>query len=368
MNHRSAKKRIEIVDIAKCIVIILVVLGHTATNTELLGEPSLFYRIIYSVHMPLFFFLSGLTIPPRPLNTRESRRLFARKLILTLVIPFLIWSLIYCSFSLKSLGYILYGSGDSLVKAGTVSFLWILSCLCIARILVQIVIMVMSRLGLEGQRAMYVIPALLFLMIGGVFPSIEIGYPWCFDVAFVAAACMLLGVASKRLVQALSVQKDWVLGVLLVVFICVYALGVISAGDGFVLVIMSQNTYGNPLNELIFAISGSGIVLTISMLLKRLSDERFTGIDLSAINYMGQHTLAIFLLHKPLLQSIFCPLFLRIFGESNLMLSRILAAILVLPACLLLCRLIECFIPELMGVYSRDRIQGEPGRIQDDPG
>lgn len=47
------KTRLEWIDIAKCLAIILVVLGH-ATGASIVG------KYIYSFHMPLFFIISGM--------------------------------------------------------------------------------------------------------------------------------------------------------------------------------------------------------------------------------------------------------------------------------------------------------------------
>lgn len=57
--------RVEWVDVAKGIGIILVVLGHNQS-------PDYIIKFIYSFHMPLFFFLSGyLTNPSKYQRTME---------------------------------------------------------------------------------------------------------------------------------------------------------------------------------------------------------------------------------------------------------------------------------------------------------
>ena len=53
----SARKRIEYVDVAKGIAILSVIVGHTFSAYD---PGSLLNRFIYSFHMPLFIFLSGL--------------------------------------------------------------------------------------------------------------------------------------------------------------------------------------------------------------------------------------------------------------------------------------------------------------------
>ncbi len=65
MNLKKQKARIELIDIAKAITIVLVILGHT---TGILETP-MYRRFLYAFHMPLFFFLAGLSIKPKALNS-----------------------------------------------------------------------------------------------------------------------------------------------------------------------------------------------------------------------------------------------------------------------------------------------------------
>ena len=106
-------KRIEYIDIAKGIGILLVVLGHN--DFEVI---SLFVqRLIYSFHMPLFFFLSGYF-----LNTAIPFFGFIKKRFHTLLKPFLFTILLiyFTSVSFEKMGFntaitrivkSLYGSG-----------------------------------------------------------------------------------------------------------------------------------------------------------------------------------------------------------------------------------------------------------------
>ena len=60
---KSNKRRIEMIDIAKALAIVLVILGHTVGNFDM---PA--YRlIIYTFHMPLFFILAGMSMKTNPL-------------------------------------------------------------------------------------------------------------------------------------------------------------------------------------------------------------------------------------------------------------------------------------------------------------
>nr|MBF0682940.1 acyltransferase family protein [Pseudomonas sp.] len=86
------------VDYAKAIGIILVVYGHVARGVFNAGLPMdeelfvLVDSIIYSFHMPLFFFLSGLFFYDS-LMKRGTGGLIVNK-VDTIVYPFIVWSLL----------------------------------------------------------------------------------------------------------------------------------------------------------------------------------------------------------------------------------------------------------------------------------
>ena len=58
MDQHSMKDRIEFLDIAKAICIVLVVLGHLNPVPEPQAWAA-FVKVIYSFHMPLFLFVCG---------------------------------------------------------------------------------------------------------------------------------------------------------------------------------------------------------------------------------------------------------------------------------------------------------------------
>lgn len=83
------KKRLEYIDIAKGIGIFLVVLGHTRYPYT--------RDIIYSFHMPLFFFLSGYLFTLEKLEV--SFTVYLKKKIKGLYRPFLTFSIFYLIFN-----------------------------------------------------------------------------------------------------------------------------------------------------------------------------------------------------------------------------------------------------------------------------
>lgn len=87
-------KRIEYIDNLKSFAILLVVVGHAISmiwgNSD--GSDIPLYVFIYSFHMPLFMFLSGLCVNPAVLDSK----ILLRKLR-TLLWPYLLWSFIRCT-------------------------------------------------------------------------------------------------------------------------------------------------------------------------------------------------------------------------------------------------------------------------------
>jgi fucose 4-O-acetylase-like acetyltransferase len=143
-------KRIEYLDIAKGIGILLVVLGHN--DFEVI---SLFVqRLIYSFHMPMFFFLSGYFINPTvPFFD------FFKKRFNALMKPFLftIFLIYFTSVSFEKMGFntavtrivkSLYGSGHYLDWVQ----LWFLPHLFAVSLYAFLFLALVSRLRDPGHR------------------------------------------------------------------------------------------------------------------------------------------------------------------------------------------------------------------------
>ena len=168
-------KRIEYLDIAKGIGILLVVLGHN--DFEVI---SLFVqRLIYSFHMPLFFFLSGYF-----LNTAVPFFDFVKKRFNTLLKPFLftIFLIYFTSISFEKMGFntaitrtvkSLYGSGHYLDWVQ----LWFLPHLFAVSIYAFLFITLVSRL-----RNRWITWAILLGTLALAIPFLNAFYPFPFSI------------------------------------------------------------------------------------------------------------------------------------------------------------------------------------------
>ena len=83
-------QRIEQIDYAKAIGIIMVVVGHVGS---LITNNVQLVKYIYSFHMPLFFIISGVQIGIRTASKHESTH--CAKGFKRLMIPYFLWSLLY---------------------------------------------------------------------------------------------------------------------------------------------------------------------------------------------------------------------------------------------------------------------------------
>ena len=74
----------------KALAVLLVILGHAVQYSVSEFDKNIMFNLIYSFHMPLFFFISGFL-----LNYSRRNNFLARR-IKSLVIPYLSWAFFYC--------------------------------------------------------------------------------------------------------------------------------------------------------------------------------------------------------------------------------------------------------------------------------
>ncbi len=110
MNEKmEVKKRVEWVDFAKGIAILLVILGHTLQGGG--GKSGLLRGMIYSFHMPLFFIFSALTFKPSfdresfISKTKKTGRHLMLPVFLIILIDILGTALLYNHQAIFQIGY-----------------------------------------------------------------------------------------------------------------------------------------------------------------------------------------------------------------------------------------------------------------------
>ena len=131
--------RIDWIDVAKGIAIILVVAGHV-------GYPTMGKAVIYSFHMPLFFMASGFVLFRHP--EHSIKELFIR-LIRGIIVPYVCFNiatiLFYKGIDIVStkpeleinIWYKLIGIVVAQPYGTYASYLWFLPCIFLAKLLVE---------------------------------------------------------------------------------------------------------------------------------------------------------------------------------------------------------------------------------------
>ena len=83
MADTLIKKRLDYIDIAKALGMLIIMWGHIAVSKSV--------TFVYAFHIPLFFFLSGMVFVQDKYPDFKS---FVKRRIQTLIIPYIIYSFI----------------------------------------------------------------------------------------------------------------------------------------------------------------------------------------------------------------------------------------------------------------------------------
>ena len=281
IDNTKTKKRIEWVDAAKGLGLILVVLGH-------LDIPYL-PTWIYTFHIPLFFFLSGFVFSGDKYTFKE----FLVNKIKTLVVPYfalggviyLFWCFIYLKRAEPPSAYLTMFL--NFLKQEHFWTVWFLACL----FLVEIIYYLINKISKKILWANSIISVCL-LIIGFIWYRFGgRGLPWNFDVALVAQFFFHLGYLFKKYPSA---QMFFMGGKFSKSFLLLIGLGAINVVFGYLCIRvsgksldMSIGMYGNEILSLISAVAG---ILCAVIFCKRF--------PFAVLKFLGQNTMLIFAWHS----------------------------------------------------------------------
>ncbi|MDP4272189.1 MAG: acyltransferase family protein, partial [Bacteroidota bacterium] len=167
-------ERITYIDLIKGVGIILVVIGHLPIDSE-------FRKIIFSFHMPLFFFVSGLfhkQKDPKDFILNKAKRLLIPYVFFFLLSEFFTLAFDYprhIAFQSRSFFEILNGQEYFTYNVP----LWFLLCLFEVSILYYFI-----QRYLEGNKKLQTIAVLIFSALGYGINKMSINIPYFLDSAF----------------------------------------------------------------------------------------------------------------------------------------------------------------------------------------
>lgn len=187
MTENKSSLRLEWLDVAKGIVIMLMVLGHT-------GLPIRASNIIFAFHMPFFFLASGFTTK----FDKYSVWRFTINKFKTIGIPFVIYSVI--NLALQPLAYPVTHKEYLLnfLKEGWGGVpLWFIPVFLVSLLLARLVFLI------QNKRVRYIVTVLLPI-ISAILCYLKIQLPWTLAVVPFATFFVLLGDYCKPYLTVLS--------------------------------------------------------------------------------------------------------------------------------------------------------------------
>lgn len=278
-------KRIVWIDIAKGLLIFLVILGHCEVYDGI-------KYFIYSFHMGAFFFLSGLTF-----STKSSPKNFLIKKIKSLILPYLLFSLVLTiynyikhivfdyAFNLKDaiMSFIFPISGK---YESSVYGLWFLPCIFLTELLLYCIIKLYNKSRFISIVSGFV--TIMGLVVLYVFTKIAC----VVTIIPIAMLCILCGYLSKKIFLNYDNKRTVILvGVSLILFIlCVLFNQLISDSS----LDMSSLNLGCAPFYILSTLFGSVLICSISIFIAKV---KFT----KTIIFIGTYSLYFYGFHYEVL-------------------------------------------------------------------
>lgn len=338
------RKRLPDIDILRALAIILVVVGHIS----LTYLPADLHKWIYAFHIPLFFFISGMTLSFQNYQNTSMPQLL-KKRFTRLYLPYLLWALILAlpHFSVLTIPAILYGTHHSLGLYSS-SSLWFLPVLFFSTLLSDLILFMSSRRKhTPPPRIIFTLIILLIISIllpsqAAIHSTLGHNIPLGLDIVPMATFFMLCGYLFQKQ-QSLTklARKPFVAATIFCVSILATTFFGLANNINYVL--MAENRYGNFPYFFIAAFAGIVAFIILSKAIAKHTQRLST-----ALTKIGADTMMIFILHK-------YPL--KVLAKLTTYLPVTIPAVIFIPLslacsitfCILASKIISKFAPALLG-------------------
>jgi fucose 4-O-acetylase-like acetyltransferase len=337
--------RLQWVDQAKGIGIVLVVYGHVIDGVRLAGisiDPAVFrwtWDTLYSFHIPLFFFLSGLFFP-QSWQRRGVRGVMLNK-VDTLVYPYVLWSLLQGFIQVAMSQHI-----NNPVTSGEVLSLlwhprqefWFLYALFFTYLFACILYFLVPP---AWRRALLLGAVVLYVFRSSVSHVPAIWYPTWYLLYFLAGA--LLHTATRFVTERTAITLPLAALVFAAATVVAHQLAQTVAHGDSVLLISASN--------IVSAVSGIALSIALAAVLARHG--------WSFMAFVGRMSLQIYLLHT-LAAAFTRVLLLKGLGVHNLQVHLVLGTTVGVGVPLLFAYLLERW--RIPGFFAPPpRLQLQPG-------
>ena len=318
------------VDVAKGILILLVVWGHldwlalTYVGTSIFSYKSYTNFAFLPYYMPAFFILSGMCS-----NFDTSIRSFVVRNFKSLIIPGILlgvfvsrWFRLFCEEGLRWDNFVMMNDWQLIYKGGS----WFLTALFLSKCIYY-------AIHHSQVKVLYkVLFSFLMMIVGIVLYNRQYVNIWHYQHALIALPFVQFGtyLRTKSLID-----KSWTVfcvGIISLIFTYFYDYPFLNAGPHI--------TLQSCILFLVLSISGSLLIFVISM---KISECKL-------LEYLGRHTLTVYLLHGCIMIPLIKVSTMAIncnFG-GRFMMVNILTGIIVVCSATLICVVIDEFINRQM--------------------
>jgi fucose 4-O-acetylase-like acetyltransferase len=276
-------QRIVALDVAKGLGILLVVLGHNDVFRE---RAHSLYEAIYLFHMPLFFFLAGVTF--RGGSVSEVVRKRARSLLvpyaaMSCVAVALAWQTGGAGTALSEFEGALYGTGH------TIRFvpLWFLPCLFITAVFATVAWVVLKKKGALLIFSCLCVPIGAWILDSSGRPP---GLPWSLDLVPFVSGLFLLGALMGRAAFGREFPHAWLIALGGAVVLALLATTTGTSLD------LNYRRMNNVVAVIGASAAGIAMVVALSHAATRFAPAPVTRL----LAYLGSASLFILMVHAPL--------------------------------------------------------------------
>ncbi|WP_426350501.1 acyltransferase family protein [Alloiococcus sp. CFN-8] len=292
METANKKNRIIWLDQLRAIGIIFVILGHVSLDKEII-------KLIYAFHMPLFFFISGMTHREGKFSSLwDCIKYKAPRLILPhIMMNLLMWSL--WAYNFRILGDVKYGIstlikgilvGNNEIYQSASNATWFLLVL----FLIEVIYYLCEKFASGDKRKLTLLVSILAII--SYVESINgfnIPMLWHMDAVFTGLMFYHLGYYLFQYLQVITGSKYYKNKVLLAFTIAAMVLAGLYIAEVNKRVSMAGNSYGS---IMYFYIAALLLILVVILIVMKLP-------QLPLLKYVGQNTLLYLGIHIPIIRA-----------------------------------------------------------------
>lgn len=336
-------QRIEWIDVLKCIVMWLVVVGHTSRD----DTPDTLRFYIYAFHMPLFFLISGMTFRLQCrkrdfdfkgiVKNKAQGLLWPYFILSMLTIPMWLVNYRVLSYRDQSIGNLIYGIiyGNQYKVLSPTNAMWF--CLTLFLTIVLFWMIYKKTQGDEKKLAIIVFIIALGGYILSVF-DIKVELPWHLDTVPIALLFVWMGwffiEHIDKIQDILGDKKKQAMWLVLLIPIAFFSARFNEK------ISMAMNDYGLLILFVCETIAFSLIFIIVAKNIKPLEIFKF----------IGRNTIVILAFHSPVFR------FMERYSQATADFYHdfpILAGSLVFLAMIPLCYIFERYLPVCLGKFKK---------------